>query len=326
MPSSTSSSSGSHEQAHSRAPVRNGTLALLLALLAVSLVGIELASRIGVPRLGRIERRIAGELAAARSVQQSASRPTVLVVGNSLLRTDVIFDSVRADLAPAFDASRLVVEQTAFHDWYYGLKSFFEAGHRPNVAVVMLSREDIVMNAFRGAYSAYYLMAPRDVFSLARELDLHPTVASEYLVATASGFYGLRTEIRKNLLNKLVPPVRDLAPIFARRPSSRGEARSDEATSAAPLARERLQRLRDIATANGVRLVFAVAPTTVGVPRDDYVLRAARELGITVIDTEVNGPYAADLFSDRQHMNEPGAARFTRELIAGLRDVLAQPR
>lgn len=269
---------------------------------------------------------MAGELTAVKNLQQSATTPTVLVVGNSLLLADVAFDSVRAAFAPRFDVSRLIVEQTAYLDWYYGLKSLFDGGHLPDVAVVMLSRENILTNEFRGAYSAYYLMAPRDVFSLARDLDLHPTAASEYLVATASGFYGLRTEVRKNLLNRLVPPVRELAPIFARRPRSRGAAGQAHERNGVSLARERLQRLRDLATTNGVRLVFAVAPTVIGTPGDDFVLRSARELGIPVIDTEATGVYAAGLFSDRQHMNAPGAARFTRELIAGLRDVLAQPR
>src|SRR5207237_7021474 len=137
------------------------------------------------------EYRLAREIGCDRD----AGRTHVLVVGNSLLDEGVQFDRVREGLREDCDARRLVVEQTCYFDWYYGLKRLFREGARPDVVVVALSPSQWVRPDSRGDYTAQYLWSLADIAEASRDLGLNATQSTDLFAARISKFWGARAEI-----------------------------------------------------------------------------------------------------------------------------------
>src|SRR5438045_3193304 len=139
--------------------VRRATRLLLTGCVIIAL-GAEAAARFALDRTSKMQQRVVVEYRAARQIgyDRREGRTHVLVVGNSLLDEGVQFDRVRTALDDQCDARRLVVEQTSYFDWYYGIKALLDAGARPDIVVVVLSPSQWVRPDSRGDYSAQYLM------------------------------------------------------------------------------------------------------------------------------------------------------------------------
>jgi hypothetical protein len=286
-------------------------------MIVIFLASVEIGVRGFIVSASRIERRIEREYAEARRIRRDPAVKQLLVVGNSLLLKDVEFESLRDALSPKWIARRLVVEQTAYFDWLYGLQALFKAGAAPDAVALVLSGQQLLSSEFRGDYTAYRLMRPVDVLPLARDLRLHPTVTSRYLVSSVSAFYGLRAELRKVLLARLIPDVTDLTRLLV----EPGAARSLD-PSAYPTALERLMRLRSLTDEFGVRLLVVPAPLLGRSSAYDPVRDAAASSHISFVDVTTPGTYSPQDFSDGFHMNERGAARYTRMLSAALNHTL----
>jgi hypothetical protein len=125
MPLSTSSSDGVDGMPSARRPMsaRTGLSALLTGLVII-LLGLELGSPLILTRFSRIERREESENQVARTLHPLTpdGRPTVLLVGNSLLIEGVQIDSLRDSLAAQCAVSRFGIEQAQYLDWYFGLR------------------------------------------------------------------------------------------------------------------------------------------------------------------------------------------------------------
>jgi hypothetical protein len=236
----------------------------------------------------------------------------VLVAGNSLLLTDVVFDSLRVALEPTRRATRLVIEQTTYYDWLYGTRALLARGSTPDVLVLVLTRQHILASGFRGDYSAYRLMRTADVLDLARDLRLHPTVATGYLLSSVSAFYSLRGELRKVLLSLVVPDVREFTQLL----TTRGVVTPPDSTSY-QTALTRLRRLKSLTEQYGVRLVIVIPPPSSASP-DDPVGHAAADAGVPILEPVPPGTFAASDFSDGFHMTGAAAGRFTRALTTSL--------
>src|SRR5882672_9406632 len=103
---------------HSSTSVSSATraAALLLAGCAVVALAVEVVARVGFDRASKIQRRMADEYRIARAIgrDQARARKHVLLIGNSLLQEDVLFDDVQSELGANWDARRFVVEQTYY--------------------------------------------------------------------------------------------------------------------------------------------------------------------------------------------------------------------
>src|ERR1700754_4717356 len=96
-----------------------------LCLLVVA--ATELGARTVVNRISAVQRGFDDEYRAALGLGRPgrAAKKSVLVVGNSLLRTGLTFDRVQRAMAPKYDARRLIVDDTRYYDWYFGLRRLF---------------------------------------------------------------------------------------------------------------------------------------------------------------------------------------------------------
>src|ERR1700726_1305690 len=102
-----------------RMSASTGIIALLAGLGAI-LLALELASPVILTHFSRIERREQSEGRAADSLRAFTAdgRPTVLLLGNSLLIEGVQIDNLRDSLAAHYAVSRFGIEQTHYLDWY----------------------------------------------------------------------------------------------------------------------------------------------------------------------------------------------------------------
>ena len=111
--------------------------ALLLCVVAALLGSVELVVRVGLPRISKIEGRIALEYRSALAIRHASGRsPNVLVVGNSWLLRGVDLPALQKSFAPNYSLTRCVIEQTSYLDWYHGMRALYARGSRPDVGPV----------------------------------------------------------------------------------------------------------------------------------------------------------------------------------------------
>src|SRR6266568_3927228 len=217
MPSSTFSSKAagrSRPRHRAQQPLSAGTcIVALLAGLVVIFLGLELTSPPVLTRLSRTERRVNGELHAASALRPVTTdgRPTVLLAGNSLLLEAVQIDSLRADLAPQYEVTRLGIEQTHYLDWYFGLRRLLEEGARPSVIVLTLATDQLASGFTLGESFAHRQMSIRDFPRVIQESKLDKTTATSYLFAHWSNWLADKSFIRQCVMILLVPNFRELA-------------------------------------------------------------------------------------------------------------------
>ncbi|HYP13238.1 MAG TPA: hypothetical protein VEQ63_04885 [Bryobacteraceae bacterium] len=312
MPSSTSSSEAA---APSVARAGKREIAVVLALLALLYTSFELATRFGVARLSKITSRVEAERRQTMQVK-NGQKAELLILGNSLLEAAIQIPKVKEALAPDWNVTRYVVEQTSYLDWYYGMRKILDAGARPDVVALSLTARNITTSAVRGDYFAYYLMQPSDLPDIQSRLRLHPTEASNYLFSNISQFYGLKSEIRKVVLGRLMRDMSKLTPVLTRvtrPPLYEADVRS--------IALRRLQDCKEVAEAHGARFVLLVPP----VQANDYtdtLLEVGASIGVPVIAPRPPG-LSSQHYTDGYHLGPVGAGMYTEELLGPLRQILA---
>jgi hypothetical protein len=144
------------------------------------------------------------------------------------------------------------------------------------------------------------------------------TEASNMLLGSVSAFYGLRGEIRKVLLGRLMPDL----PLLMQRIARFDQTPLDDGRTYA-LAFERLSAFRQLADAHHARflVILPPIPKTEGL---DAVGRAAAAAGVTLVTVPRNLTQASD-YSDGFHLNASGARKYTPALSAELTRALGSP-
>jgi hypothetical protein len=289
-------------------------IAVLLALCVSFCVLVELGSRLYFDRLSRMEHRRQTEYGEALTIRSLKPRAgsSVLVVGNSLLLEDVNFPVLQQDIGPGIDMRRVVVENTFYLDWYYGLRKLFRHGAQPDIVVVVLNPLQLTSPIFDGGYSAHFLMDGRDLLNLAKDNGADRNEISEMALEHVSTFYGTRTEIRTWLLDKLLPQLPNL---FRSKPVLPKPLGLNE------LASRRLAQLRDLCAEHGSRLVVVLPPARLNSGLD-IILPAAEANSVSLLLPINPGVLPSSDYSDNFHLNSHGARKFTPALADALKQML----
>jgi hypothetical protein len=300
--------------------LRRATWMLVAGCLAVA-AAMELSARVGLDRASKIQRRMVQEYAAAKAIGQDGVRGRhVLVVGNSLLDEGVQFDGLARALGSSYDTRRYMVEQTVYYDWLYALRRLYGEGARPDVVVVMLATGHWLSPAIRGDYSAHYLMSRADLPRVARDLDMHPTQATDLMFAGVSKFWSARAEMRTFVLGHLMPDLGTFLNF-----SSAVDRRPMIDADITPVLQQRVARMRDTVAAHGTRLVLLVPPMLNAQDGSAGLIRAAQADQVAVLRPVASGTFGPELYRDGFHLNAEGAARFTDRLIPELAGALSRP-
>ena len=293
---------------------RTGIL-VLLAGLALIMIGFEVISPVVLQRLSRTERRVETELRAAKQLQPLTpdGRPTVLLTGNSLLLEGVNLDSLHDSLAGQYEVSRLGIEQTHYLDWYFGLRRLLEEGSRPSVIVLTLATDQLASRFTLGEQFAHRQMSLHDWPLAIQESHLDRTTASTYFFAHWSNWLADKGVIRQRVMILLVPNFRLLAMRIA---DHGAHVRDPKLLLSA--AEQRLPELGELARTYGVKIVLLIPPTL----REDHsreIQAIGAQAGVPVWVLSPPGELPRSLYMDGFHLNAQGNEIYTGRLADQLR-------
>jgi len=297
---------------------RTGIVVLLAGLVFI-FVGLEVTAPVMLAHLSQTERRITGEMREVRSLHPVTAdgRPTVLLVGNSLLLEGVQMDNLRSSLASQYAVTRLGIEQTHYLDWYFGIRRFLEEGVRPNTIIVSLATDQLASGLTLDESFARRQMAMRDLPLVIREANLDRTTTSSFFLAHWSNWLGEKAFIRQCVTILLVPNFRQLAGRIA----DHGPHVNDP-NVLLNMAKQRLPELRQLADEYHVRIVLLVPPSL----REDHsgeIQQLGTQIGLPVWVPSPPGEFERQLYRDGFHLNKEGAQIFTDRLSQQIRGIPA---
>ncbi|HEY7212350.1 MAG TPA: hypothetical protein VH477_18895 [Bryobacteraceae bacterium] len=301
------------------------SLAVLLLLLAAIFAAVEVFARFVVDRASNVEVMVQREhqeaVAIRRAGEGDASRQ-LLVVGNSLVGMDLDFPRLARSLGPDWQAHRYWLYNTSYDDWYFGLKRLFADGSRPDAVAVTLAPLSVYHTGIRGDYSSFYLFRPADMRAIAAEADLDKTQVSGLLLARYSRFYGLRSEIRKVLLQRILPDLPRMNELF-----HRGTGKALSGNEVGAVVAPRLAKLRQLIESNGAQMVLIFPPMPKAeLEYRDEMVAAAQSAGVPLLMPVSGADVPAATFIDNIHLSPAGAELYTATLAPVLQAALVRSK
>ena len=199
-------------------PLRNATILLLIGSITLVTV-VEVGTRSLIYRMSAGLSRIHEEGKAAAGIRREGETyHRVLLLGNSLLLSDVDMEVLGQGLKPEWSSMRYAIEQTTFYDWFYGLRRLIGDGSRPDVIGICFEPRHLVQSSIHDEIFAHYLLQKKDLADVSQELRLGPAGSIDLLFSNLSTFYALRKELRKVLLQLLIPGLPNLTGMIVRSP------------------------------------------------------------------------------------------------------------
>jgi hypothetical protein len=229
-------------------------------------------------------------------------------MGNSLLLEGVDLPYLQRQLSSKYDVHRLVLEQTEYLDLYYVLRTLFRRGSRPREVVLCLGVGHLIGDGTRGEFTARY-EDTSDIIALARRQHFDATTTTNYFFAQLSSWFGIRVELRKWFLARVMPDIGVLSNVLGFRPAPALDEADVQHKSEA-----RLQELKALCDQYGVRLTVLIPP---GLSKADYaedVSAIGRESGVRVLIPVQAGSMEKSMFRDGFHLTPAGAEIFTTKL------------
>ena len=285
-----------------------------IVCLALFCAGLEGLTRFGFSHISRIEARISQDHKTALAIRRS-DRPTVLLVGNSLMLEGIDYPRLGKALEGQAHAVRFPIEQTQYLDWYYGLRRLFDEGSQPDMVVLCMSAEHLITSRIRGDYSAYYLFRLADIPEIRREIHYDLTKTSSLVLSHFSLFYAGRSSLRNFVLVRTDPAY---AEMLQRLAAPKAHFPPDQEIE--PIAAARLADLRQLCSSHGARFAFLLAP---GFGPGEAPLRVAGRRSNTDVLVPIHlNELGRDKFRDGFHLNSAGAEMFTDKVAELLKSRL----
>jgi lysophospholipase L1-like esterase len=324
MPLFTSSSDLADSSAQGRKTTRRLWRATIVTIASMALIifSAEIFSRYAFPRFSQIERRISGDERQLTVLGDPTpgSAPTVVLVGNSLLLRGLEYPRIQTEMASDARILRLVIENTEYLDWYYGLHHLFVSGVRPSMVVVCLNLGQTVSTRTLGDYSARHLFGVADLLPVAHDAGMSATQTTGLVLAHWSAFYASRATIRNFILNKADPPYATVLHSLADGAVNSLPADNELLT----IARVRLNAIEQLCTRYGVTFVLLIPPSLGR--RNDLLESAARLQNVNYDYPLPSGTLGPEFFrADGTHLNEKGATVFTDAIERCLRVRINKP-
>jgi hypothetical protein len=273
-----------------------------------------------IERKSNVELELNREYSDAVTIRKSrtTARKQLLVVGNSLVGHSLDFKILQKALGPEWQIHRYWIYNTAYEDWYYGLRRLFADGSRPDVVAIDLAALHWYAAGIRGDYSSLYMFRVADIPSVASEIGLDRTKESNLFFARYSKFFGVRSEIRKAVLQSVIPDLPRMYGLF--KPTvGRHRSNSEVLADIEP----RVMRMSKLVEANGARLVMIVPP--IPRPGEEYhseLMASARNAGVKAFIPMSCSDLPAKDFVDDMHLSPKGAALYTARLGGEMRSAL----
>ncbi len=296
---------------------------ILLAVMAALLAMFEFGTRTVIEHRSKVQSMVNREYTGAIQIRRpgipgGSSFKQLLVVGNSLVGHGIDLDELRKGLPPEWQASRFWIYNTGYTDWHFGLRRLFADGSRPNTVAVVFAAMRWWSTGIRGDYSSQYVFQTRDLPQIASEANLDKTETSGLFLARYSKFYALRSDIRKVLLDSLMPDLPRMYDLF-----KPGSSRRFTDQELIPLFAERIKTYRTIVETYGSKLILIVPPVPrPGEEHQQAIRIAARNAGVQVVMPMSCSDVPATDFLDDVHLTPEGAKLYTAQVVKQLPPVL----
>jgi hypothetical protein len=304
------------------APVAIRPVVAILVAIALILVGFETATRSIIERASKVQRTVNQEYREAVHITKGPLPlpKQLLIIGNSLVGHGIDFESLKQGLGPRWQVHRFWIYDTAYQDWYFGLRRLFAEGSRPDAVAVVFGAMHWCAPGIRGDYSSQYLFQTRDLRELQSRLALDRTTTSSLLFARYSKFYALRSDIRKLVLDHIIPDLPQMHSLF--QPTA-GKRMSDEEVRA--ILDTRIASYREIANSYGAKLILIVPPIPrPGEEHQSSLRMAAADAGVQIAMPMSYADVPATDFADDVHLTPAGARLYISALVKTLAPALDQ--
>lgn len=284
---------------------------MLLLAIAGLLVAFEVFTRIVIERRSKVQRQVNEEYSEALALRRSAQGPRqLLVLGNSLVGHGIDLAELKKDMPSDWRVHEFWIYNTTYDDWYFGLRRLLEAGSRPDAIAIDFAAMHWNATGIRGDYSAQYLFSSGDIPEVKARLDLDKTIASSLLLSRFSKAFAIRSEVRKVLLNQLLPDLPRMYNLF--KPGPVRQIPDDQILN---VASRRMSIYKDLASRYGVMLVAVVPPIPPPLDEHQTALReAAARAGIPIAMPMEGKSVPPSDFVDDLHLTPRGATLFTAAL------------
>lgn len=287
---------------------------VLLSVLLAGYVLLEAGSYARMHRPGGRGRRIATELREAVALRplSAQGKPTVLLLGNSLIREGLDMDALRTQMASQYDVHRLILESTEYPDWRSAMPSLFERGARPSYVVMTISPLQMNSNMPLFLETTHYLLTLHEVLRVSRVNHDGPSDYAMHLLEYASPYWGTRTSAQTAVKDK-IPGYRSLLYAWAE-----GAAKPQHFDA------HRMQELEEICRQYNVRLIYAALPSNN--PYGDHdagqIQQAAATYGVPYLRPVADSDLHGDDYTDFIHLSESGRAKFMPVFVPALTETL----
>lgn len=311
--STSSSESSSFESARLGAASGRKSIAVLLVAIAGLLLAFEAATRMVVERKSKVQREVNSEYAEAIGIRKGPPPlpKQLLIVGNSLVGHGIDLEELRRDLPSEWQAHEFWIYNTSYDDWYFGLRRLFAAGSRPDVVAVVFAAMHWNESGIRGDYSAQYLFRTADIPRVQSQVGLDKTTTTGLLLSRFSKAYAIRSDIRKVLLNQLLPDLPQMYNLF-----KPGPPRHISDEQILEVATRRMALYKELVSRYGSSLVLVVPPIPPAVEEHHAALREAAERDGIPIAIPLDGKSVPPSeFADDIHLTPKGATFFTSALV-----------
>jgi lysophospholipase L1-like esterase len=284
---------------------------LLVGICALVILVFEFLSAFLLEHHSETYARVSQEYAEA--LKMRPARPgepaSLLMVGNSLLLYGVDMDRLtnlttgRVHICPIF------LEATGYYDWFYALQRLFREGSRPQVVVLGVGVNSFLANTVRQDYVPLMLFDLRDSLSVASDLKMDHTAASNLLLAHSSAFWDTRSILRTQILRHTVPHYQELVSLL------KPQSAIPPAPQFQAIANSRLEQLRALCEAHGAKLILLVPPTPFSEDAVRQMIIASQKANVDAwVPIDPAALPAKYYLSDELHLNSEGAALFTTAL------------
>jgi hypothetical protein len=278
-----------------------------LASLALFCIMAEVLTRFGFARVNRNEARISNDYAAVLAIRKR-DKPSLLLVGNSLLMEDIDYPRLRDSLHGEAYVFRLPIEETEYLDWFYGLRRLFAEGSRPDSVVLCINAEHLISSRIRGDYTVYYLFRLRDIPQIRRDLDYDLTKASGLVLSRFSFFYAARNNFRNFALIHTAPAYAEMLHKIA---TPQSQLPSDQDIE--HIAERHLAAIRRLCSFHNAKFSFLL-PAGFGRGEGPLVRAGAHSRTDLIMPVHLNA-VGRDKFKDDLHLNASGAQIFTDRVL-----------
>ncbi len=295
---------------------------MLLLVLGFGYMLLEALSYARMSRGSGRGHRMATESREAVHLKPTSpdGKPTVLLVGNSLLREAVDMDQLKGALGDRYDFHRLIVESTYYNDWRYAIPALFERGARPSVLVITLSPAQMNGATPVSMETTHYLLNTKQVMALAHSDGSGLSGYVSHFIEHFSPLWGTRNSTQV-AFKSFIPGYRSTVFTIANEPPA--PQQFDHA---------RLAALATICRQYNVKLVYLATPANDPNGEKDaaQLQQAAAENNVPYLRPVRDDFIPSAQYVDDYHLDKPARNIFLPKLLAQLPAALdasiAQPR